>query len=225
MTIYIYDILKDCPLFRGLSAEKIEELLSDREFSVEDYPEGEMIASKDTAYSGLMIILEGEAVGEITDNNGRRIIVDTFSAPQLISPAFLFGGYNRLPFDVAARSNVSILTLHRGLLFELMQDNIIIMSNFIDIISNRANMLSRKIYYLSFKTVREKMVNYLLERTSESAPSLDTRDITPLVEYLNASAASIHSVFKDLARHGVIKYGDNIVTVLDRNALTKSKNN
>ncbi len=67
---------------------------------MEDYTDGEIIAHKDTAYSGLMIILEGKTVGDVVDGRGRKITVDTFSAPQLISPAFLFGGYNRLPFEV-----------------------------------------------------------------------------------------------------------------------------
>ena len=217
----IYEILKECPLFKGLSAKKIEELLLDREFSVEDYRCGDVIARKDTAYSGLMIILKGEAMGETSDQHGKRIMIDTFSTPQLISPAFLFGGYNRLPLDITAKGEVSILTLHRGLLFELMQDNIIIMSNFIDIISNRANMLTRKIYYLSFKTVKDQMVNYLLERTASDNPSLDIGDISSLVEYFNASATSINSILKDLCRHGVIKREGDVVTVIDRNLLGK----
>lgn len=38
-----------------------------------------------------------------------------------------------------ADGDVTIMTIHRGYIFELMQNNVVIMSNFVDILSNRAN--------------------------------------------------------------------------------------
>jgi len=140
----MYDILINCPLFKGLGADMIENILKDRQYSVDKYSDGDLIAVRDTAYSGLMIVLKGRVNGIAPGKNGKKMTIDTISAPQLIAPAFLFGGYNRLPIDVEAEEDVSILILHRGLLFELMQENTIIMSNFIDIISDRANMLTKK---------------------------------------------------------------------------------
>ena len=90
-----------------------------------------------------MIILKGQVHGEIVYRN-KPVIIDPIEAPQLIAPAFLFGGYNKLPIDVIADGEVTILTLHRGYLFELMQNNVLILSNFIDIISDRANVWVEK---------------------------------------------------------------------------------
>lgn len=54
-------------------------------------------------------------------SGGKTIVVDPIEAPQLIAPAFLFGGYNKLPIDVIADGDVTIMTLHRGYIFELMR--------------------------------------------------------------------------------------------------------
>ncbi len=214
----MYSTLTACPLFRGLSPEKIEELLGDRQISADDYADGALIARQDTAYSGLMIILRGRVRGESTDASGRKTAIDTFDAPQLIAPAFLFGGYNRLPIDVVAEGPVTILTLHRGLIFELMQENTIILSNFVDIISDRANRLSRKIYFLSFRSLREKLAHYLLERTTETQ-SVATIDLNELAEYFDASRNSILTVIADLEKHRTIGYTPGRIEVLNRKSL------
>ena len=217
----MYEILTQCPLFHGLDAGKIEELLSGREFSTEDFADGAMAARKDTAYSGLMIILKGEVRGEVEDRQGKRYLIDRIQAPQLIAPAFLFGGYNRLPIDVVADGPVTLLTLHRGLLFELMQENVIVMSNFIDIISNRANLLTRKIYFLSFKTVREKMMNYLLDQSHLNKGSVDVSDLNALSEYFDAPRSSIVTVLGEMDKHGIISYDKGVVTILNEKALER----
>ena len=217
----MYEILTYCPLFQGLDAEKIEDLLYGKEFSTQKFQPGELIAVKDTAYSGLMIILRGEVRGEVEDRHGKRFLVDRIQAPQLIAPAFLFGGYNRLPIDVVAEEPVTILTLHRGLLFELMQENIIVMSNFIDIISNRANLLTRKIYFLSFKTVREKMMNYLLEQNRLNRGPVDVSDLNALSEYFDAPRNAIVTVLNELEKHGIIRYDEGKVTILNEKSLDR----
>ncbi|MDL2230692.1 Crp/Fnr family transcriptional regulator [Alistipes sp. OttesenSCG-928-L06] len=217
----MYGILTQCPLFQGLDAGKIEELLSGREFSTEDFADGELVARRDMAYSGLMIILRGEVRGEVEDRHGKRFLIDRIQAPQLIAPAFLFGGYNRLPIDVVADGPVTILTLHRGLLFELMQENVIVMSNFIDVISDRANLLTRKIYFLSFRTVREKVMNYLLDQFRLTRGSVDVSDLNALSEYFDAPRSSIVTVLNEMEKHGLIAYDKGEVTILNEKALER----
>ncbi len=219
----MYEILTQCPLFRGLTAKQIEEIIGKRgDFTVSDFKDGEYIARCDTAYSGLMIIIKGKAKGVMTYSSGKTINVDTIEAPQLIAPAFLFGGYNKLPIDVIAQGDVSILTLHRGYIFELMQENTLILSNFIDIISNRADVWSKRIYFLSFRSLKEKVVSYLLHNTSEESPSLPMPDIQQISEYFDATRSAVITVLDDLKKHKMISSEDGTITVLKRKALEDS---
>lgn len=173
----MYSILTECPLFRGLTEDQIHEVIDGRgDYTLADYRDGELIARRDTAYSGLMIIVRGKVHGEMPAASGRPVTIEPLEAPQLIAPAFLFGGYNKLPIDVVADGDATIMTLHRGYLFELMQSNVLIMSNFIDIISNRANVWSKKIYFLSFRSLKEKAAGYLLGHSTEASPSVEMPD-------------------------------------------------
>jgi len=218
----MYSILKECPLFRGVSEDKIEEIIDDKgEYTLAKYGDGEVIARRDTAYSGLMIILAGKVHGEMVYASGEKVYVDVLEAPQLIAPAFLFGGYNKLPVDVIADGDVTIMTLHRGYIFELMQNYTLILSNFIDIVSNRANVWSKKIYYFTFRSLREKAATYLLENTSDESPSVKMPDITEIAEYFDATRTAVRTVFDDLEKKKVIKSDDARITVLNRRVLAE----
>ncbi len=216
----MYTILTQCPLFRGMDPAQIEECLpSSDNYTIDSYQAGDIVARKDTAYSGLMIMLEGSAWGQVAYPDGRILKIDSIEAPQLISPAFLFGGYNRLPVDVVAATDVRILTLHRGFVFELMQQNVLILSNFIDIISNRAGAWSKKIYFLSFKSVKEKLASWLLDNSSAGSPVAYIPDFAQVADYFSATRSSVAAVVEGLEKKGIIKADGGNIIILNRPAL------
>ncbi|WP_298063504.1 Crp/Fnr family transcriptional regulator [uncultured Rikenella sp.] len=215
----MFPILKDSPLFRGLDQQTIDKLLEHASYATATYGRDDCIARRDTAYSGLMIILKGSVRGEMTDAAGRRRMIDNIAAPQLIAPAFLFGGYNRLPIDVVANEDgTEIMTLHRGGLFEMMQDNTIILSNFIDIISNRANYFSRKIYALSVLMLTEKVAALLL---SSAAAQEDTvpLEIEKMADELDITRNAFEQTLSELAKKGYVELSATQIVIRDRRAL------
>lgn len=148
----MYDILSQSTLFKGLTPKAIEDLFADASYSKTKYLKGDIIAKRDEVYSGLLILLDGTVLGQVTDFSGNIVDIEELPAPNLIAPSFLFGGYNRLPVNVTAVTDAEIMVLHRGSLFEMMQKDMIVLSNFIDIISNRSNYYAKKIYFLEFKS-------------------------------------------------------------------------
>lgn len=217
----MYDVLTECPLFRGLTADKIEELIGGTQnYAITDYKAGEMIAQRDTSYSGLMIIIKGRASGDVTYSSGKRIHVDSIEAPQLIAPAFLFGGYNRLPIDVVAESDTQILVLHRGLLFELMQENILVLSNFIDIISNRANAWSKKIFLLSVNSLKGKIASYLLSHSDDLNPTVLIPSVAEIADYFSSTRSAMLTVLEGMDKRGYIKVSQSDIKILNRKALS-----
>ncbi len=216
----MYAALARCPLFRGLEEDKIKEIIDGRgDYTLNDYRDGEYIARRDTTYSGLMIILEGKVHGEMTLSSGKPVMIEPIEAPRLIAPAFLFGGYNKLPVDVVADGPVRIMTLHRGYVFELMQSHVVIMSNFIDIVSDRANVWSKKIYYLSFRSLKEKVATYLLDHTSDGNPQLPMPDIREIAEYLDATRSAVLTVLAEMEKKRLLENLPDAVRVLNRKGL------
>lgn len=215
----MFPILKDSPLFRGLDQQTIDTLLEHSSYATMTYDHDDCIAKRDTAYSGLMIILKGSVRGEVTDAAGRRRIIDNIAAPQLIAPAFLFGGYNRLPIDVVANEDgTQIMTLHRGGLFEMMQDNTIILSNFIDIISNRANYFSRKIYALSVLMLTEKVAALLLSSASAEEDTVPL-EVKKMADELDITRNALEQTLAELAKKGYIELSATQIVIRNRKGL------
>ena len=217
MFMDMYGILTRCPLFRGMSAEQISDALSAKDnYAVSRFKRGEMIARHDQAYSGLMILLSGSAEGRMKLASGQEVIIDSIEAPQPISPAFLFGGYNRLPVDVIALTDVEMMTLHRGFIFELMQEHTLILSNFIDIISDRANVWSKKIYFLSFRSLKEKVATYLLQSKGDR---VEVGDMAQVAESFGVTRSSLQRVLDVLERRRLIAIDKDSITILNRSAV------
>ena len=216
----MYEILKGCPLFRGLTGQQIKGVLDGQgNYALTEYHDGDVIARRDTAYSGLMIILRGKVHGKMTFASGRSADIEPIEAPQLIAPAFLFGGYNKLPIDVIADGDTTIMTIHRGYIFELMQSNVVILSNFVDILSNRANVWSKKIFYLSFRSLREKVASYLLDQTSEQNPKLAMPDLTETASYFDATRSALQTVLDEMEKKRWIRREAGDVVVLNAQGL------
>lgn len=214
----MFEILTQCPLFRGLNSEAIAELLGRCTYITNRYAVGELIARRDVVYSGLMIILDGSVRGEITSSCGKRQVIDNIPSGQLIAPAFLFGGYNRLPMDVIANENVRIMTLHRGSLFEMMQDETLVLSNFIDIISNRANFFSRKIYALTVLMLKEKVAQYILGLATDADGEIHI-NISTMAQVLDLTRPGCEQTLQEIERKGIIKVEGSMIKIINRAAL------
>ncbi len=224
-TQQVNEILSRSPLLRGIEPREVGHMLENASHSVERFEAGEVLARRDTAYSGLIIILEGWVRGEITASDGRtRVIEERIEAPQLIAPAFLFGGYNRLPIDVVAGGEgVTVVTIHRGAIFEMMQENTIVLSNFVDIISNRANYFSRKIYALSVLMLTEKIAAVLLASAGVVAGSADVAplDVAAIARELDVTRAVVEQTLRELQQKRLIEVSKDgrSARILDRQGL------
>jgi len=213
----IYEILTGCPMFRGMNASQVKAVLSGSDnYAVRKFGKGDVIARRDQTYSGLMILLKGSAEGRMSLASGKVVTIDSIEAPQLIAPAFLFGGYNRLPVDVVALSDGELMTLHRGFVFEMMQQHTLVLSNFIDILSDRANVWSKKIYFLSFRSLKEKVATYLLHGGGER---VEVGDLSQMAESLGVTRSSLQRVLDVLADKHLIATDKGGITILNRSAI------
>ncbi len=157
------EILQQCPLFMGLSAAEIELAFGDIHYQRKNYAAGKLIETAGKPYNVLLIILKGSVKGEMMDYSGKILKIEDISAPKPLATAFLFCKNNKLPVDIIANTDVELLLLHRESVIKLMQVNSRFLQNFLNAVSNRAQFLSDKLRFLSFKTIRGKLANYLLD--------------------------------------------------------------
>lgn len=160
--ICIMKTLTQCPLFKDVPYDEINKLLG-QGFGIRRFSENDIIISQGSDYSMLLIIIEGEVVGEMNDFNGKTVIIEKISAPNLIAPAVLYCNNNKIPVNVIARTNLRVLPISKEDLTHILQTNTKVLNNFLRIISDRSVFLTEKVRLLRFGTIKSKFSGYLID--------------------------------------------------------------
>jgi CRP-like cAMP-binding protein len=96
-----------------------------------------------------------------------------------------------------------------------------ILKNFLDDISNRTQFLTRKIRFLTFRTIREKLAHYLLEMSNRN--NSDNFQIpmtqTKLADFFGVARPSLARTLSELVRENYIEIERNQVRIVDKRKL------
>jgi len=154
--------LEFCPLFRGLTATETEVLL-DGQYVVKNYAPGELIALQASRYESLLIVSEGLVRGEMTDSLGRSTLIEEIQVPRAIAPAFLYATENRLPVSIIASTQTEITAIHRQRFTLMMQEDVRLLTNYLQSMADRSRFLSDKLRMQRFGSIKSKLARYVLE--------------------------------------------------------------
>ena len=209
--------LANSPLFKGLSSDQITELLEQVNYHVRNYLEGQVLASREEECKSLLILIEGSVRGEMLDYSGKVLIVEDVVAPRPIAAAFLFGKNNQFPVDVIANNKVTVLTIPLHEVLKLFQLNAQFLKNYLNSISDRAQFLSQRIWFLSFKTIKGKLAQYILglakpDKTKVELP-MSQQD---LGEFFGVTRPSLARSLGELEKDGLIEVNRREIKIINR---------
>ena len=98
----------------------------------------------------------------MTAPSGKVVKVEDVEAPNPLAILFLFGQDNRFPVQATARENVDAIVLPKQSVLKMLSMNETILKNYLDISADFASRLNRKLHFMSFRTIRQKIAMYLL---------------------------------------------------------------
>jgi len=151
-----------CPIMKGVPADILLALFEKLQFQMKSFEKDEVVAIQGDEVNRLMILLSGSVRGEMTDFSGHVIKIEDVAAPKPLAAAFLFGNENRFPVDVLANEPVKILVIFRSEFLKLLRMNETIHLNYLNLVGTKAQFLTKKIKFLSFKTIKGKIAHYLI---------------------------------------------------------------
>lgn len=217
----MFKILSNSPFFIGLSPEELETIFNNISYSVKSYNKGQTIAQRDDELKNLCILLEGIVKGEMVDFSGKILKVEEIKAPQPLAHAVIFSKDNRFPVDVVAITDCKMLYIPKADLLRLMQSNVIILTNFLNAVSNRAHFLTRKLWLLSFKTIKEKVAHYLLsiDKSESKTTIILPKSHQELAEFFGVTRPSLARVLGEMQDEGIITINRREISIIDKNRL------
>ncbi|MBP1617980.1 MAG: Crp/Fnr family transcriptional regulator [Bacteroidetes bacterium] len=218
-----YSILSRIPLFRGIPAAEIENIFENVSSLEKVYKKGAILAEQDEACNRLIILLSGKVRAEMADPSGKVVKVEDILAPNPLAILFLFGTNSRFPVQATADEDCTALVIPKQSVLNLLGKNELLLKNYLDISADFASRLSQKLYFMSFRTIRQKISMFLLELSrNQSSPTVEFgRTKSSLSEYFGVSRPSLERELSNMQHDGWISIDKKEITILKKESLVQ----
>ena len=216
-------VLVNNPLFRGITPERLFADLEEISFHTRSYKKGEILAQQRAVCNRLVILTKGSVRGEMIDYSGRLIKVEDIAAPRAIAPLFLFGEENRYPVEVTANEPTEVIELPKSSVLSLFRKNEQFLENYMNLSANYARTLSDKLFFMSFKTIRQKLASYLLRLYKQQQQTHITLDRSQqeLSDYFGVSRPSLARELAHMQEDGLLIADRKHITILQKEQLVR----
>ena len=216
------DLISQSPIFRGISEEELSHLFAQIHYQVKSYQKNDLIVSGGDKCDRLLIVQKGSVKAEMNDYSGKTIKIEDLTAPQPLATAFLFGKKNQFPVTVSANTDVELVSIPKDEFVKLLQLNSLILNNYLNTISTRAQFLSEKLKFLSFKTIRQKMAHFLLEKAGDRLLTIELQQSQEqLAEMFGVARPSLARALGEMIQDGLIETQRRSIRILDKDRMNQ----
>ena len=140
----------------------------------------------------------------------------------MVAAAFLYGMQSIFPVNLSAVSDGKMLIIYRNDFTQLLSADQRVLNNFLNIISGKAQFLSRKITFLSLKTIKEKIASYLLQNLKSGSERIAINQTQKgLAEMLGVARPSLARTISEMEESQIIRWERNQVAILNIQQLRK----
>lgn len=216
----IFDTLADIPLFRGVTHERIAQIVGTARFHFLKYSAGDTIVSAGEACTHVLFVISGKVRLTISNADDRFRISQTLVAPDVVSPDFLFGSSTVYPGTVVAEDNVSLVRVSKSDYVKILSSDDIFLFNFLNYLSMNAQKCVEGVLAMTTGSIEERLAMWVVAMTQPTA-----RDITivckqrDLYSMLGVQRSSYMAAIERLEEKGIISYKPGMIQVPDRKAI------
>lgn len=222
----LLESLSTSDLFKDMTFQEIEDVLSNNVYKIDTYNKNDVFALTGNKINSLMIVIEGVLIARMVSNSGKYVQIDKITKGRIIAPAMIFASDNTFPVNVIPEDRVKVFFMHRDTFLKAMQNNEKLMFNFIRIVSDINKFLSKKIHSLSLKTIRGKLAEYIIQLSKMQGNTQDV--IFPLTRQELADKFAIarqalSRSLSELEEDGLIEVRVKNIKIIDKTRLAKEE--
>lgn len=201
------ELLATTSLFRDMPQEEVNTLLQTIPAHIKRYTKDALVAFLGDRYENLYVILEGKLAAEITDFEGKTLLVETLSAGEMIASGILFAQVNTLPVQLTALTDVELIYLSKKTILGLCGKHEKVLCNYLQDMGNKISFLAGKIRFHQFNTISQKTAVYFLDlyaRQRDTYLKLPY-SIEKLAELFGAARPALSRVLSELVENGILE--------------------
>ena len=205
-----FAVLTQCPLFTGITAPELSEMLRCLNGRVVHAAKGSPVFLEGDPAEFVGVILSGSVQVIRDDFYGNRSVLTAVAPGGLFGEAFACADLEALPVSVIAQQYSTVLLLDCKRVLSGCSGacgyHSILVRNLLRGIVQKNLALTRKIRCMSRKTTREKLMEYLLDQAKQrgSAEFVIPYDRQALADYLGVERSAMSAEISKLKKAGII---------------------
>lgn len=206
MEITMYDTLLQLPLFQGLCKNDFTNIIGKVKLHFRKYDAEDIIVEQGEPCDQLIFLLNGEIISQATDEQHSYSLFETFGSPFVIEPYSLFGMQTRYTATYKARTETNIVTIDKSFVLAELNNYEIFRLNYLNILSNRAQVANDKLWNSYAGSIQDKIVNFILLRSmrpdGEKVLKIKMEDLANLID---ETRINVSKVLNDLQEKKLIQ--------------------
>lgn len=222
----MFEILMGLPLFNGVSAERISQIVGNAKFHFLKYQPGETIISKGENCAHIKFVLSGKVKLTITNRDEKFRLSQVLSAPDVIFPEFLYGKITEYPCDVIAEDITGILQISKNDYIQILKTDEIFLFNILNYLSSNAQKSVDGVLSISSGALEERIAFWIVALTqSNSEDIILTCKQRDLYSLFGVQRGSLIAALDNMKKLGILEYTQTEITIKSRRDLIAVLNN
>ena len=207
--------LHENDLFKGISKEQINNIICKYNYIKKVYKKNEVIAFEGDECNSLGLIISGSVEIERILPSGKTIIIKKLNKNSIFGEAIIFSKKNEYPAMITAAEDCMIINIKKEEILKLCKEENQFLQNFICMLSDKIFMLNRKIKNISFTTIKQKVVNFILEQSEKQDNKIIKLNGTKedIAARLGIPRPSLSRELISLRNNGLIEFDRNIIKI------------
>ncbi|BCZ45152.1 cAMP-binding protein [Clostridium gelidum] len=212
----IINKLQGNEFFNNHTDEEIEKLISSIGYSVKAYRKGEVIANEEDVCNNLGFVLDGAIEIQRIYLSGKQITLKRLSNGDVFGEALIFSKKSKYPSTVIAFNDCNILYISRSDILKLCTMDERVLGNFMSALSNKILMLNSKIKSIAFKSIKHKVINYILEQAkAQKSETINLKESKEeIASAMGIPRPSLSRELMNLRDLNYIEFDRNVIKIL-----------
>ena len=205
--------LCNVPLFKDLLPEEIEKFMHFTGTTVKRYKRGERVLEAFAPNANIGVIINGEAQILSLDRLGNETVGHSLENGAIFGTVSAILGEDLIATSVQLTTDADILWIpYRSLLVagpKLGRMHGIVMKNLLETFSRKNVLMMQKVELLSQKTLRERMILYLLQRERrQNSERVRVPGRVQLARELECNRSALTREISRMQEEGLVKCGE-----------------
>lgn len=218
----MYEHLMELPLFKGVSFDRISDIVGTTKFHFLKYTDRQPIVNAGDACTHIKFVISG-AVRLTTNNADARMrVCQTVKSPDVIAPDFLFGRFTHYPCSATAIGSAGILQIAKLDYLKILNSDDVFLINFLNTLSINAQKSVIGVLALTCGSLEERIAFWVLALTQRGSTDITLqcrqRDFYSM---FGVQRSSFMATLDSMQQRGLLTYDQREIHFLSRPALVE----